>query len=171
MRRGRKWSGSGRIVAGVWVLAVVLLTGCQSVPMSHVGGRVPAQKRMALAQDGSHSATYRTEDVVIDYRYSRNQSLLDLSGSIRFADPIRQSFRRVDGFHADVILMNEDGVVVDSQALTTSSSDSSDSPILFKTTVTVSQAVVAISFAYTGNAVAAGGGSGARMGFWDHPAH
>lgn len=171
MRRGRKWSGSCRSVAGAWVLAVVLLTGCQSVPMSHVGGRVPAQKRMALAQDGSHSATYRAEDVLIDYKYSRNQSLLDLSGSIGFTDSIRQSFRRIEGFHADVIFVNENGVVVDSQALTTSSSDSSDSPILFKTSVTVSQDVVAISFAYTGNAIATGGGSGARMGLWDYPAH
>jgi hypothetical protein len=67
--------------------------------------------------------------------------------------------------------MNENGVVVDSQGLTTSSSDSSDSPLMFKTTVTVSQDVVAISFAYTGNAVATGGGSGARMGFWEYPAH
>ena len=170
MRSGREWCGSGWVVAGVWVLATVLLAGCQSVPMGHVGGRVPAQKRMALAQDGSHSATYRTEDLVIDYRYSRNQSLLELSGSIRFADSIRYSFRRVDGFHADVIFMNESGVVVASQALTTGSSDSSDSPIMFKTSVTVSQDVVAISFAYTGNAVATGGGSGARMGFWDNPA-
>lgn len=154
------------------VTTTILLIGCQSLPASYSGSTVPEARRIQLAGSGEQSGHYVTEDLKIDFKYVRNQSNLNISGSIVFADRLRFNFARIDNFHADLMFVDDQGKVLSTQGINTSASSESEYPLDFGAKLVVPSGAVAMAFSYSGRATS-GSPRDRRdresMEFWDHP--
>ena len=153
-------------------MAVFLLAGCQTMPVSYSGGMVPTSKQVPLVESGARSGQYNTEDLRIDYEYSRSGNKLSISGSIYFEDRIIYSFLRIEQFHADLIFVDAGGRALEAQGLTTSSFSKADSGLTFSRDVAIPANAASLSFSYSGTAKSGhrDRGAGGGMYFSDYPA-
>ena len=155
-----------------FVMAIIGLIGCQTMPVSYSGQTVPSSKQVPLVQSGESSGEYTTEDLEITFKYLRNGNTLDISGNIYFGDRLKYSFLRIGDFHADVLFVDRAGRAMEAQGLITSAMSSSDDPVSFSRTMVIPPDGAAMSFSYSGTAVSddpdelLGGG----MYFSDYPA-
>jgi hypothetical protein len=115
---------------------------------------------------------YSTEDLRIDYEYSRSGNKLSISGSIYFEDRIIYSFFRIEQFHADLIFVDAGGRALEAQGLTTSSFSKADSGLTFSRDVVIPANAASLSFSYSGTAKSGRRerGAGNGMYFSDYPA-
>lgn len=153
-------------------MAVFFLAACRTMPVSYSGGMVPSSKQVPLVESGLRSGQYNTEDLRIDYEYSRSGSKLSISGSIYFEDRIIYSFLRIEQFHADLIFVDAGGRALEAQGLTTSSFSKSDSGLTFSRDVVIPANAASLSFSYSGTAKSGDRdrGEGSGMYFSDYPA-
>jgi hypothetical protein len=154
------------------VMAIFFLTACQTMPVSFSGGMVPSSKQVPLVESGLRSGQYNTEDLRIDYEYSRSGNKLSISGSIYFADRIINSFLRIEQFHADLIFVDAGGRALEAQGLTSSSFSKSDGGLTFSRDVAIPVNAASLSFSYSGTAKSGhrDSGVGGGMYFSDYPA-
>jgi hypothetical protein len=156
------------------LLAAVLTVGCQSVAMSYQKGIVPENKRIAI-EDGNHTAKWSTNEVNLDYGYSKNQGSMRLYGEVYYADPIRYNYSLVQYFHMDVIFVDSQGRVLGTAGLVTDSSNplapsARTARVTFDRMLPVPPGTSSIAFSYTGAAregnIREGGNP---TNFWEYP--
>jgi hypothetical protein len=162
-------SACGRLLGCMLVMAFMF--GCQSLSFDPKGHTVPESKWIALPQAGEYSGTWTNDDLTLDYKLSRNQSQLRISGSIRFADRITNSFFIVQYFHLDAIPVDARGKVLDMIGLTTTSGMNIifDHSLDFSSVLSLPPNTEAIVFSYRGKALEGDGGDGDIMDFWEYP--
>jgi len=156
------------------ILISVILSGCQSASLKPIGHMVPENKWFFLSQSGDQSGTWKSEDLILDYKYDRYQSQLNISGVIHFAGRIINSFTIIQYFHLDAIPVNAQGKVLDMISLTTAGDLNAvyDGPVEFNKILTLPPDTAAIAFSYRGRA--SGSGSyfeGGFMDFWEYPVY
>lgn len=154
------------------VAAVFLATvGCQSVSFTPIGKTVPEARRIALGS-GDIKGSYTTEDLVIDYRYTRQSGNMELWGQLRFSHRITSNFLLVQGFHMDLLFADSQGKIIDVSGLVSTSYDNINFKNLaeFSKVVSVPPNAASFTFSYSGKAFGEGAG-GNMMDFWDYPAH
>lgn len=170
--RGLCRSASMKVIAVLW--ATVLVIGCQTVEAGFQKGIVPENKRIAV-EDGNHTARWSTNEVNLDYGYSKNQGSMRLYGEVRYADPIRYNFSLVQYFHMDVIFVDVQGKVLGTAGLVTDSNNplapsARTMPVKFDRTLPVPPGTSSIAFSYTGAAREGGGRErGNPTNFWEYP--
>jgi hypothetical protein len=155
------------------MISVVLL-GCQSASFAPMGHMVPEDKRLLLSQSGDQSGTWRTEDLILDYKYDRYQDQLSISGTIRFAGRITNNYATVQYFHLDAIPVEAQGKVLDMISLTTAGDINTlyEGPVDFYKILTLPPNTTAIAFSYRGRAYGSGSYfDGGFMDFWDYPVY
>jgi hypothetical protein len=158
----------------ILVLVNFFFLGCQSldVNVKPVGRFVPEGKWILLSQTPDQSGSWQTRDLVLDYKYDRDQSQFYISGAIRFIGPIRNEFEIVDYFHLDAIPVDAQGTVLDMMALTTAGEVNTvyDGPVTFDKILALPTNTAGMAFGYTGRASGSGsyfeGGTG---DFWEYP--
>jgi hypothetical protein len=146
------------------------LGGCQGSLLNtqERGQRVKDGKQIQLSQSGEQTGQYRTEDLAIDYRYSRTGDKLQLSGTVRFNNSFQLMFPTVNAFSLALVLADTQGMILDQQGITTANGQKPTEPLSFSKTLVISSQTQSMAFRYTG--VAYGGGSDkSRMNFWDVP--
>jgi hypothetical protein len=165
-------SGCGKLPS-LFLISVMLL-GCQSLNFTPIGHTVPQNKWIFLSQSGDQSGSWRSEDLILDYKYDRDHSQVYISGVIRFGGPIRNQFQIIQYFHLDAIPVDAQGKVLDMIALTSAGEINMlyDGPIDFSKMLTLPANTAAIAFSYRGRA--SGGGSyfdGGFADFWEYPVY
>ncbi|HQN18090.1 MAG TPA: hypothetical protein PKV86_03080 [Syntrophobacteraceae bacterium] len=170
---GRSFAlGFGRLL---WpILLMVLVFGCNSISVSPIGHTVPEVKWIALPQSGEYSGTWTNEDLSLPYKFLRNQSQLTISGSVRFADRITNSFKTIQYFHLDALPVDSQGKVLDMVALTTEGNVilEFNRSVAFSKDLTLPPNTASIVFSYRGRAY--GGNSadgGGTIDFWEYPVY
>lgn len=155
----------------VLFMLVGFLMGCHSVSVSPVGKKVPEAKRIALAESGEVKGIYRTEDLVVEYQYSRESSRLMLTGRVRCSDRLRRNLIIVESFHLDAMFADPDGRIHKVQGLLTGMADTVilDGWATFSQVMVVPENSAFLAFSYSGRGKSEGGDANI-MDFWDYPA-
>jgi hypothetical protein len=158
-----------RLLGCILVMLVVL--GCQTLSFDPKGHTVPESNWIALPQAGEYSGSWKNEDLTLDYKFVRNQSQLRISGSIRFADRITNSFPIIQYFHLDAIPVDARGKVLDMVGLTSAAQLNTlfDNSLGFNSILTLPSNTESIVFSYTGRAYEGDSGDGGIIDFWDYP--
>jgi hypothetical protein len=148
----------------------VFLVGCQGslLTTQERGQRVKNGKEILLSESGQQTGQYRTDDLTIAYRYTRTGNQLQISGTLRFNDPIQIMFSTVNAFSLALILADAQGIVLAQQPLTTANGENPREPVSFSKTVVIPSQTVSFAFSYTGVALGAGSDK-SRSNFWDVP--
>jgi hypothetical protein len=163
-----------RLLATMW-WAVVLMFGCQTLifdPRRHL---VPEAKRITIPESGEGDGVFKTEDLTFAYKMVRTGGQLHLSGQIRFTDRIAENFPLIQYFHLSVILIDAQGKILNMNGLISAAyyrtqyAMIADSPIKFKTAVTIAEKTHSVAFSYTGKAYDNTEPAGGSMDFWEYP--
>jgi hypothetical protein len=163
------FSACGRLLG--CMLVTVLMFGCQSLSFDPKGHTVPESRWIKPPTAGEYSGTWTNDDLTLNYRFVRNQSQLRISGSIRFADRITNSFHTIQYFHLDAIPVDAEGKVLDMIGLTSAAAINTifDHSLDFNTILTLPSNTEAIVFSYRGRAH--GTNNGDIMDFWEYPVY
>lgn len=131
--------------------ALTLGVGCSStLLLSYEGRRSLPWERIAWCDAAGASGVWKTLDLNIHYRCERGEDRLTLSGKVTFT-PATQNHSRLVQFHAVLLLLDSDGLVVDTLPLATSSPSASPRlPVAFTREIPLSRDYAGFSFAYTG---------------------
>lgn len=154
-----------------WLLAaaaLVVLAGCQNMSFYTGGGRVAEEERIALAS-GQNTGSWQARELSVKYRFNRNQSQMNIEGTIYFADLLRDNFTLLHDFHLAAILVDDQGKVLETQGLISSARDDL-TPLSFRTRFSLPSNAASMAFSYQGTAL--GGGDhdgGGSTYFWKYP--
>lgn len=159
--------------------AVLIMTvaGCQMGSYLPGSGMVDREYWLPLQDGRTQSSTWDGMYVTIKYKYARDGDRLVLQGGVRYADKIVYNYIRVEYFHLDVLFLNPQGKVIETQGLASSSDDSLapmdlEPAVDFDKEIMLPPNTVAMAFSYKGQAIAAGGAfAGGGRYFWEFPVH
>ncbi len=153
----------------------LLLTGfmaaaCQTMSPFSRGGTVYPRDRVALAP-GQHSGEWRGDDVRVDFKYSRNEHDLDISGAANFNSNITSNYSMLRDFQLSTIFTDQEGKVLGAQTLATNRGAFESTP--FHSRIVLPPGTADISFGYQGIALGIGEDTGGAnpTSFWECPVH
>jgi hypothetical protein len=156
---------------------VLLLLGCQSLIFDPRGHQVPEDRRITIPDSGEQAGVYKNEDLRVAYKMVRASGQLRISGEIRFADRISESFPVIQYFNLGAMLLDGQGKILDIANLTsagfyrTQYAMVPDYPLVFNTSIVLSGSARSFAFHYTGRALDPGDNDGGMMDFWEYPVY
>ncbi len=151
------------------VILMVLTIGCHSRHIPFLGLPIPAKSQLGLIEGGNHNGTWHSDDLVIDYRYTRTPSHLKISGSIDFADGIKNSYTQLDHFFLWLHLIDREDKIVGYRRIDQQVSPYRIEKAPFHSEIEISPQIKAVVFSYSGRAIAADEDSTMIMNFWRLP--
>lgn len=155
---------------------VVLLFGCQSLIFDPRGHLVPQDRRITIPDSGEQAGVFENEDLRLAYKMIRTPGQLRILGSLGFTDRISRNFPLVRYFHLGVMLLDDQGRILDMANLTTVSfyrtqyATIPDYPLAFSALISLRENTRSIAFNYTGNAYDPTL-DGGMMDFWEYPVY
>ena len=160
------------------VAAAVMLgaAGCQTVVTSPVGGMVDQEYRVTLLSGGKETGRWEGMYVSVRYDYARDGDKLRLKGKVKYADKIIYNYSMIHYFHIDVLFLDPQGKVLESQPIASTAFDSlapmgPDPSVSFKRDVILPANTASMAFSYRGEAIASDEDSGGPRYFWEYPVH
>ena len=149
---------------------IIILAGCQGVPLNYKGAKVRSAYRIALT-DGTQSARYQSPDLTIDYQVWRNGDELQLSGVAEYTPKIKNSYTLIPYFHLSVFLTDPYGNVLEDKGIITPGSDDPDKKMRFRENILLPPGTASMAFSYSGEARSGGGrqDGGGVTTFWGVP--
>ncbi|MGA2226489.1 MAG: hypothetical protein ABSH41_18795 [Syntrophobacteraceae bacterium] len=144
------------------ITLVLCIAGLQISADTAGAGFVPPADRLSIAQP-SYSGLWKGPDLSVEYRYSRDQSQIDLSGKVRFAY-FWIGYTLLQYFRLSAVFLDENGRVLESDGLVTNR-DSFES-IPFHSKLKLPSNAVFMAWSYGG---LAGGGGNGPTSFWFYP--
>jgi hypothetical protein len=179
---------SATILAGLIFAAILLFVpGVSRSGLgdlgSYQGRMVPEEDRIALEQ-GQQTARWKGDDLSVEYRYTHDQNVLDISGVVRFADVVTYNFDSVSNFHLSVFFADSQGKIVGNRGLITvarlwKTAGTEMDTIPFQTRIVLPPGAETLAFGYSGFGTSSGGsgghgrhgggGGGGGGSFWKYP--
>ena len=167
------WTRTGKLAL---IGVVLLLFGCQSLILDPRGHQVPQDRRIMIPDSGEQTGVFENEDLRLAYKIIRTPGQLRILGSLGFTDRISRNFPVVTYFHLGVMLLDEQGKILDMANLTSVSfyqtqyATIPDYPLAFSSLISLRENTRSIAFNYTGNAYEPGP-DGGMMDFWEYPVY
>lgn len=138
-------------------IVVLLMFGCLLVihgcamPKGSVGRYVPPDDVVSLKDSGVHSGTWQTFDMLIDYEYEIDGSLLIVSGKGELSEHYKLLYYNVRYLWLYLLLLDSEGIILESISLPVHLLNTEDS-FQFKQHLKYSGKVNGFSFSYRGMA-------------------
>ena len=169
-----------RVLPKVLVVSLVcvqaaLSTGCSSLLLSGEGTRIRPGYEIPLTEENSKYGTYRTEDLSVQYQYSRAGNAFQFYGTLQFDNSLRYNFNVLRKFHLGLILADGQGNSVGTKGLVSTGHRGLDSALSFSSAFTLPEGTAFMAFTYTGSATEGGGfrwdrdDDGMDTEFWEYP--
>ena len=99
------------------IALVLCVAGLQICADTAIAGFVPPRDRLSIAQP-NYSGLWKGPDLSVEYRYSRDQSQIDLSGKVRFAY-FWIGYTLLENFQLRAVFLDKNGRVLESDGLVT----------------------------------------------------
>jgi len=144
----------------VFVLFAVLATwliGCQgSSIITGKGDQLQQGAEIAIAKSGEHSGNYQTNNVTIDYTYTRpDPQTLEISGTVTYSSALQQNFSIINYFNLGIFLADASGYVFGMRDLATGQANfttGGPTNLTFNKTLQIPAATALMAFRYEGQA-------------------
>ncbi|MGA3115821.1 MAG: hypothetical protein ABSF90_15475 [Syntrophobacteraceae bacterium] len=148
------------------VIAVAFFISASQIIGANAGAQsVSAPDRLSIEQP-RYSGQWKGNDLSVEYRYSKDQGQMDLSGNIRFAYSMTMGYTNLQDFRLGAIFLDKNGKVLKEIGLATNR-DAFD-PIPFNRRINLPSDAVFMAFSYQGKACDEGRG---KTSFWFYPIH
>jgi hypothetical protein len=147
----------------------LFLSGCQTTSLYSQSGSVAPEDRVSISP-GQNAGTWQGRDLSVDYKYSRGEGGMDLSGIVLFADYMTYGYSFLRDFRLSAVFLDENGRVLEARFL--AATQGAIVPVPFHTGMMLPSGAVAMSFSYDGTAIeSVGRGGGNPTRFWYGPIH
>lgn len=158
-----------RFLIAISIAALTLVAvACRASGFYSQTGIVSIEDRVAIPP-GQNTGAWNGRDLSVEYRYSREQSSMDLSGAVEFAFFMTNGYSALHDFRLSAIFLDGNGKVLNTQGITTQRGDLE--PIPFRKRVVVPASAAFMSFSYQGSAIDGGTHAGGSKYFWYYPVH
>jgi len=168
-----------RAVTQFLVLAIFIYFGygCTTTILTphYAGSKIKPGYPISINQ-GEHLGNYRSDDLAIDYKYTRNGDDLKIWGKIKFANATQLNFNYIDYFNLSLLIADSEAQVLTNHGLVSTSwvnlTGSADE-VHFTQNVKLPADASFMAFTYTGQASEGGSGDaedgGGNTQFWEYP--
>jgi lipopolysaccharide assembly outer membrane protein LptD (OstA) len=140
------------ITGSIYLLLLTSLVSCRSVFKGYNGLTVPAENLIVLQTEGSSDGKWETEDISVNYLYTKNADQLKISGRIDFDDSLKYNFNHLYDFTLWVHFINSDNIIVGNLIISPFTFFDQLEETSFEKNVTLPPDTQAIVFSYSGNA-------------------
>jgi hypothetical protein len=148
------------------VIAVALIVTASRIISADAGAQsVSAADRLSIEQP-LYSGQWKGNDLTVEYRYSKDQGQMDLSGNIRFSYSMTMGYTNLQDFRLGAIFLDKNGKVLQEIGLATNRN--AFDPIPFNRRINLPSNAVFMAFSYQGKACDQGRG---KTSFWFYPIH
>ena len=150
-------------------LSVLLsvFVACTSGFDTYLGKTADQESRIAL-NGGSHNGMWQTDDLAVNYSYSRMPNSLQISGDVSLSKKMKDASNIVQTFFLQVNFLNANGQVLDTKELAVAGYRETITKWDFDHTFELPARTAAMAFSYTGQ-MGEGAGEGSSESFWHDP--
>ena len=139
------------VVQTCLVLVLLLaVEGCAVKSIGYRGKFVSSDDTIAVKMADTHSGTWKTFDLVIDYQYENDDGLLLVSGRVELSQHYQLLYDRVHYLWVYLFLTDADHMIIDSVTLPAYMTHTEDS-FTFNKYLELTDDVRGISFGYNGH--------------------
>jgi hypothetical protein len=140
----------------IFASATFLLAACAGKAAIYKGDRVIQRNYCILLKDGNQEGVWKTRDFAVNYKYTKTGNTLDFSGTAGFIGGIGMGFHWIDQLSLRLLLLNNQGVVLDDSEIYNEIRKQMDSiPTEFESKIQLPEGTEMISFAYDGELMGA----------------
>ena len=139
------------ICLGFACLLAIVASGCVETSMMFQGNLVEPVRVVALQEGGPHSGSWKTFDLVIDYKYFRNDNILEISGQINMSEHYQMNYNSLSKLFVYLFLIDSRSRVLSSDSLVKAVTGDLDENLTFSRSYNVPAGTVGISFGYNGS--------------------
>lgn len=150
------------------VLLSVFLS-CTSSLDTYIGKTADQESRIALS-GGSHKGVWQTDDLTVNYSYSRKPNSLQISGDVSLSNKMKDASSIVQTFFLQVNFLNANGRVLETKELAVAGYHERITNWEFNHKFELPARTSAMAFSYTGQ-MGEGAGEGSSEPFWRDPFH
>jgi hypothetical protein len=147
------------------IVAAIFISASPVIASDAVAQSVSAADRLSIEQP-QNSGRWKGNDLTVEYRYSKDQAQMDLSGNVRFSYSISMGYTELRNFRLGAIFLDENGKVLEETGL--AASRGSFDPIPFSRRINLPPNAVSMAFSYQGTASDVGRD---KTSFWFSPVH
>lgn len=151
------------------VLCGFMLVACQSALFTYKGARISQANLIPLTEGGLKGAFFETEDVTVDYEYTRTGDNLRLGGEISYSRALQNSFSRVPDFYIRVFFADAQGTVLAYRGIIASGYGYTGDRMRFHELVALPPGTAFMAFGYSGIAVGSSTQDRVDKSFWFDP--
>jgi hypothetical protein len=151
------------------LLSVLLsaFVACTNSFDTYLGKTADQESRIAL-NGGSHNGVWQTDDLTVNYSYSRKPNSLQISGDVSLSQKMKDVSNIVQTFFLQVNFLNAHGQVLDTKELAVAGYRETITKWEFDHTLELPARTSAMAFSYTGQ-MGEGAGEGSSESFWHDP--
>lgn len=132
--------------------ALFFVVSCVHSATTYEGKMVDAANRIKIAKEGQQKSVWKTEDLTLDYEYSRESDSLALSGIVTFNQHLVNNFSALIDFISRVHFTDAEGRIIGGEQLVTAGYRQDIEKISFQKEFTLPQGTDAMVFSYQGSA-------------------
>ena len=151
------------------VLSGSALVACQSALFTYKGARIAQVNLIPLTEGGLKGDYFETEDVTIDYEYTRTGDSLRLGGEIGYSRALQNSFTSVPDFYIRVFFADAQGTVLAYRGIIASGYGYTSDRMRFHELVTLPPGTAFMAFGYSGRAIDSSVDNRVDKSFWLDP--
>lgn len=151
------------------VLSTVMLASCQSALFTYKGAHISQVNLIPLTEGTTRGDHLDTEDVTVDYEYTRTGDNLRLGGLISYSSALQKTFLTVPEFYIRVFFADAQGTVLGYRGIIASGYGYSSDRMRFHELVTLPPGTAFMAFGYSGHAYDSSHDDRVEKSFWFDP--
>ena len=130
----------------------LVVSGCVETSMMYQGNLPStAMNLVSLQRDGSHSGTWETFDIRIDYKYIfQSADVLDISGQAALSEHYQMNYGNLSRLDVFMFFLDENSRVLETAKLTRAMTGDVTEIMTFSRQFTVPAGATSLSFGYDG---------------------
>ncbi len=162
--------GPAVYTAGLLIILLIGLSGCQSSLTSYRGKTVDAKNRFDLVEGGQHKGAWQTRDLSVEFQFLREQQNLQISGLVK-PQTYLLHFNFLKSLLFDLHFVDAGGkVLADETIMSAGYRIEMPEQLAFKAILKIPPDSTAFAFSYRGRAYLSGDdGRGSGWDFWQGP--
>lgn len=153
---------------GFLVLFLSALIACASSLDTYQGKSADPNSRILL-NGGSHNGMWQTDDLTVNYSYSRKPNILQITGNVALKDKLKDASNIVQNFILQVNFLNADGQALGTKELAVASYREMITNWDFDHNFELPANTYAMAFSYQGQMGVEATGGGSAEQFWHDP--
>ena len=150
-------------------MVTVLILGCHSYLIPYQGQTVSEKNQIRLDDGKDRFGSWQSEDVIVEFSYTKTTSLLSITGFIDFDDSLKNSYTSLEHFFLWLHLIDAENKIVGFKRIDQKILSNPIEKAPFHAEIELSPGVKAMTFSYSGKATEHSEDGSLMTVFWKLP--